>query len=428
MKYSTVAILAMISILASDVIYRFAFFSGVSNGSTLAVLLLNLLAVGAIVVLLSRKTWRENLPRPARIVWVALLLWNGVTLLHGGFYAQDYWAWKSLITTHLFMFLVPLAAVIGLDLRVFRRIPAAIIWLIFPLGLLFLPLSLTFDDELFSRIVVPVFLLVLSLPFLRRRYWPFVLGIAAVSVLIDPGYRANLTRILFAVVVVLLCFSRYGLRTRILNAAAVAIFVTPLLFLCLGLMGKFNIFREGISVDSVVTAVEGGRVRASELSADTRTFLYREVLTSMEARGSSFVAGQGAGTGYESKFFASSIVGAGGRSGSEVGFLNTLLYSGVIGVLLYAAVILTAAFYAFNRSRNDLAKMIGVFLLLKWVLFFVEDIPKLDLNFFFTWVLVGLCFSIEFRGLDNREVREWFSGGRKVQKRMPQGINSSLPV
>jgi len=193
-----------------------------------------------------------------------------------------------------------------------------------------------------------------------------------------------------------------------LNAAWLISLLVPLLLLGLGLSGKYNLFRDGLTFDAAVTVIEGGVARESAISADTRTFLYDEVLTSMKKRGSSFIMGQGAGTGYESIYFSESIVGANGRGGSEVGFLNTLLYSGVIGVILYAAMLFIAALYAFNRSNNDLCKAFGLFLLFKWVTFFIEDIPRMDLNFFCIWIIIGLCLSKSFRQLNNAQVRSIF--------------------
>ncbi|WP_457095917.1 hypothetical protein [Lysobacter sp. P5_B9] len=413
-KYSTVVVVVMLFVVLSDVILRLNSFVGVSNGSTLAVLLLNILAAGVMVAFLLRRAWRDNCPTFARRTWFVLLAWNVITFLRGGYLAHDYWAWKSLVTTHLFMFLVPFALLIGLDIKLFERIPRAVVWLVMPLALLLLPLSLSYDTELFARVAMPTYLMLLLMPFVGRRYGLAIAVVACISVMVDPSYRVNLIRIALAIAVVIAYVSRIGLRTKLVNGAAIVLFVAPLFFLFLGLSGKFNVFSDSVSVGGEVAVVEGGQVRESALSADTRTFLYREVLTSMERRGSSFLIGQGAGTGYESKFFRASIVAAGGRSGSEVGFLNTLLYSGIVGVSLYAALIFVAAFYAFNHSRSSLCKMIGLFLVFKWVLFFVEEIPKMDLNFFMTWIMIGLCFSREFRMLDDRQVREFLSG--KVAK------------
>src|SRR4249919_916287 len=208
MKYSSVAVLVMLLVAAADIALRFAIFGEFSNESTLVALSLNLLALGVILALLCRRTWLQNLPKGGRYAWGALLIWGVITLLRGVFQAQDYWAWKTIATNHLFMLLVPLAMVIGLDVRLFHRIHWAVLWLLFPLGVLLLPLSFAFDTELFSRVVLPSYLLVLMLPFLKWRYWIPLIVVSVASVLVDPSYRANLIRIVLAVAVLLLYVSR----------------------------------------------------------------------------------------------------------------------------------------------------------------------------------------------------------------------------
>lgn len=408
LRYSTLAAISMLAILGADLIVRTNSFIGESNGSTAAVLALNTVA-SIILLFLARKTaWRALVPKPARVVFALLLAWGLLALVRGGLVASDYWAWKALLTNHVFMYLVPVALVLGLNPMHSRRVLLLMLCVVLPVSLAVIPFALRFDTELFQRAAMPLYLLVLLVPFVSRRWQLFILAMATISVFMDFSYRTNVMRIcvagLLAVAYMLL---RVRFRPGAINGAWLVCLLAPLLFLGLGLTGRYNVFEKGLDFDAIVIAVnEGGQERSSQLNADTRTFLYEEVLASMKKRGSSFVVGQGAGTGYESRFFSRTIIGAAGRGGSEVGFLNTLLYSGVVGVVLYAAMLLLAAFYAFNRSNNDACKLMGLFLLFKWVLFFVEDIPKMDLNFFVTWMMVGLCLSSHFRQMDNVAMKE----------------------
>lgn len=52
------------------------------------------------------------------------------------------------------------------------------------------------------------------------------------------------------------------------------------------------------------------------------------------------------------------------RYASEVGALNTLLYSGIIGLLLYWIIFFYASYKAINDSDNILSRMLGLFIIL----------------------------------------------------------------
>jgi len=408
LKYSTLAAVIPLAILASDIIVVINTFIGVSNGSTALVLALNMITACFLLALAKKTAWKNEIPKLPRLVLAALLTWSCITLARGALVATDYWAWKSLATNHLFMYLMPLGIVIGLNSAYFKRTYSTILLVALPIAFLTIPLTLTLFNEIFQRATLPVFMLLLTLPFISRSWKFFVIFVAIISVALDLSYRTNVLRIMVATSLAMLFMFRLRPTLMALNAAWLISLLVPLLLLGLGLSGKYNLFRDGLTFDAAVTVIEGGVARESAISADTRTFLYDEVLTSMKKRGSSFIMGQGAGTGYESIYFSESIVGANGRGGSEVGFLNTLLYSGVIGVILYAAMLFIAALYAFNRSNNDLCKAFGLFLLFKWVTFFIEDIPRMDLNFFCIWIIIGLCLSKSFRQLNNAQVRSIF--------------------
>ncbi len=228
----------------------------------------------------------------------------------------------------------------------------------------------------------------------------------------DVSYRSNTLRILIPMFLLLMYYNRHFIKPKILNFMAGALFCLPLFFLYLGVIGHFNVFDENIFNYAVTTGSDTNE-RPTNLDADTRTFLYREVLQSIRKRHSSFIIGAGGGAAYQTYFFAKQMVSASGRYASEVGFLNILLYSGIVGVLLYAWILFTAAYYAINHSNNFLCKLLGLFLSFHWVLFFIEDITKFDLNFYFIWLAIGLCLSNKFRGLTDVEVRQFFNSTSK---------------
>jgi hypothetical protein len=68
---------------------------------------------------------------------------------------------------------------------------------------------------------------------------------------------------------------------------------------------------------------------------------------------------------------------------------------------------MTAAHYAINYSNNFLSKILGVFVAFRWVVFFIEDITKYDINFYFLWIAIGMCFSTQFRMQTDDDLKKW---------------------
>src|SRR5690606_7798473 len=80
----------------------------------------------------------------------------------------------------------------------------------------------------------------------------------------------------------LLFYFRHVVSSRLLNLGRWTLLLIPVLFFTLGVTGKFNIFNmdEYIDKDITTTVVKEGEVQEENLTADTRTFLYEEVLNS----------------------------------------------------------------------------------------------------------------------------------------------------
>lgn len=168
LRYATLFKAAVLAVLAADIIERVNSFVGISNGSTVTVLILNLFVASALLLLAKRTGGKNSVAKPAYVVLSALLIWSGIALLRGALVAPDYWAWKALLVNHVFFYLMTLAMLIGAHLRYFRSLVAVSLHVILPLALLSIPVTLTYDSELFQRIAMPVYLLLLLLPEQKR--------------------------------------------------------------------------------------------------------------------------------------------------------------------------------------------------------------------------------------------------------------------
>lgn len=411
MAYTTIVLISFVFILIADIIVRINSFVGVSNGSTELVALCNFISAAGLLVLYFKFHWKDKMPHKALLIFKLFMAWSLFEFVRGGFNANDYWDWKHLLLSYSFSILIPLAIVAGLNYEVNVKTFRFILNKLFLFGFLFIPLARVTDYELYARVVMAVSWFILFVPYLRLRWRVLIFIVAGISIAMDVSYRVNVLRILFPIILLFIYLNRRLIKIRTLNLCASILFCLPMVLLSLGVNGQFNVFKENV-FDFDMSVVRGGYVAETNISDDTRTFLYEEVFYSMLKRDSSFLIGEGGVAGYETQFFAnveSFVLNERGRYGSEVGFLNAILYSGTVGVLLYALMLVVSAFYGINRSKNYLCKMLGIFLAFHWVIFFIEDITAFNMNFYCIWLAIGLCLSNKFRGLTDIEIKQFFT-------------------
>lgn len=424
MTYKAIVLTSFLLTVIADIVVRLNSFVGQSNGATQFVTVLNLATAICLLTISAQYNWKDKLPSKALLVYMSLMAWSLFAFIRGMVNAQDYWDWKILLFNYLFQILVPFALVLGINFEVTTRMFRFILDKFYIVALAFVPISLSLDYELYPRVVSSVSLLILFLPYLKMKWKLFIVVVAVISVAMDVSYRVNVLRILFPTLLIVIYVYRNYFSTLFLNLFSSLLFVLPLIFLFLGVNGHFNVFNEQL-IDIEVGTVNDNSGEVTNLAADTRTLLYKEVINSMIMRDSSFVIGEGGGAAYETEIFSHITLNDRGRYNSEVGFLNVLLYAGFIGVILYASALAYAVYYAINHSRNFLCKLLGLFLAFHWVIFFIEDIPRMDLNCFVIWIAVGLCFSNRFRALTDQEVRNFL---RLSKNNVAKGAVKNLPT
>jgi hypothetical protein len=397
-----------------DVFNQVSPFIGAPAWNQNILLVLNLASAIGLLVFSRKSQWKSNVPARGLLVIQLFWLWSFFAFIRGIGNAHNYWDWKVLLLSYLPSVAISLAVVLGVNYQYSAKLLRFILFKLFPISFLFIPFALAYADEFYSRLVMPACLFVLISPYLQKKWRILVVAVALTSIAMDISYRANVLRLLIPLMLVVLFYFRPVLQSKLMNWFLAALLCTPLILLTLGVTGTFNVFAEN-KMDLEVSTTLEGETGSSNISADTRTLLYVEIFNSMQKRGSSFLLGEGGAAGYETDLFVDAVLNEKGRYSSEVGFLNTLLYSGAIGVLIYALVLFVPAYYAINKSNNRLCKMIGLFLAARWVLSFVEDIAQFDMNFFFLWFMIGLCLSNRFRSMTDVQLAQYFGASRSVK-------------
>ncbi|WP_051119599.1 hypothetical protein [Gillisia sp. CAL575] len=346
-----------------------------------------------------------------------LLIWNTICIIRGFVIAENYWEWKNLVGTG-FMLLIPLIVYISgnpffiqkLLRKWFKYMP----WLF----LVFIPFTIGVEHgaDLYGKYFVPVLFLLPFIFLLPVRYRFFILFISMLVILFSLDARSNIIRFLVAGILGCSFYFRRLIRPKFLRICSFCLFIIPIVLLVLGISGQFNVFKmnEYINGDYTTRVVENGEMREASLTADTRTFLYVEVIESA-LKNEYALFGRTPARGYDSIAFGDFLAedlgtGKNERFGSEVAIHNIFTWNGLIGVFLYFLVFYKASFLALYKSNSYTMKLLGVFVAFRWLFAFVEDFTVFELQYIFLWITIGICYSTKFREMDDYELKLWVRG------------------
>ena len=345
-----------------------------------------------------------------RIVFI-YLLWNAACIVRGMFVAEIYWDWKGLVGNAMALML-PIVAYSATNKIMVQSILAFYVKYTLPVFLLF---ALAIRPDAFGFYLIPMSFLLLFLPALTLRQKMLLLLVTAVVIGADLGARSNVIKFGVPLVLLIIYYLRRKISVKTMETIRISLFVIPIALFILGVSGVFNVFNMNDYLKGNYTTMgtdeEGNRVEIN-MTTDTRTFLYSEVLLSAinnkywllgrtPARGNdSFTFGE---LGYE-------LTGRNERLSNEIGLANVFTWTGIVGVILYLLVFFRASYLAVNKSKNIFARILGIYIAFRWLYSWVEDVNDFSLNHFMLWIMIGLCFSYTFREMNNKEVVSWVRG------------------
>jgi len=341
------------------------------------------------------------------------LLWSIVSVLRGFLIADNYWEWKNLTATALIL-LIPLFVYVSTNKNFFQEVIN--FWLKYALVIFILFLPFVHHSGFYGRYLAPIMLLLLLLPLLpyKWRALSILLSIFVVTAGLDS--RSDVIRFSMAGSLGMLYYFRVFIGGRIIKTIHIILIILPVLLLSLAFTDTFNIFNMDKYIDGKYTTMsnESGTLKKQSLTSDTRTFIYVETINSA-IKNDYVLQGRTPANGYDSKYFGGLMkwklgTGKEQRFSSEVSILNVFTWSGLIGVLLYFLVFFRASYLAIYKSNSFFMKIIGLFVTFRWAYSFVEDFTKFDVQYILLWMLIAMCYSTEFRKMNDEEFKEWTLG------------------
>ncbi|SEM53696.1 hypothetical protein SAMN04487902_101355 [Prevotella sp. ne3005] len=105
-----------------------------------------------------------------------------------------------------------------------------------------------------------------------------------------------------------------------------------------------------------------------------------------------------------------SMIYRGQRANNEAAVLNYITHTGLIGLFLFSMIYFKATYLAVYCSRNKYIKLLGSYVAFQWVCTWLENVNNIDTLNVGLWCLVAMCYSPEFRGMNDSEFEGWFRG------------------
>jgi hypothetical protein len=337
------------------------------------------------------------------------LIWVFICILRGILVADNYWDYKSLIDNSF-------GLVVIYTIYSFRNLDLVSnilnVWIKISLPL-FMVLYFYIDTTAFGYYLIPVSFLILFFPVLPL-YSKFLFSLIVLFVIfIDVSARSNVLKFLFPII--LLFFYQFKLlySKNFIKIFFLMNFSLPFILLTFAFFGWFNIFRmsDYVSNEYSKNKIVNGRVFKESLVADTRTFLYLEVINSA-IKNEYIIFGRTPASGNDSNFFGDMV----GRNlktrkyirySNEVSILNIFTWTGIIGVVLIFLIFYKASYLAIFHSNNIFSIILGLYTSFRWVFLWIEDFNRFDIMNLITCLSVGLCYSSKFRNLSNLDSRIW---------------------
>lgn len=337
--------------------------------------------------------------------------WLIINSIRGAFIAENYWEWKQLITglqslslpIFVFVFTVPLIVNKVLN-----------IWFKYAL-IIFLFLLPFLGTDAYHFYLGPVFVVGCFIPIVPKK-WKIIFGILLVTMLvINLGARSQVIKSAMVMLVAIGIYFRHLVPYKLIKIAHWTCYIAPIVLLTLGLTGTINIFEDLSSNKGkyVEKKVVNGQVVEDDLSADTRTFIYVEVIESA-LRHNYVIWGRTPARGNDSMAFGAYNAeelktGKYERHANELCHTNVFTWLGLIGVILYSLIYLRSSYLAVYKSNNIYIKFLGCFIAFRWAYGWVEDMNRFDIMNISLWMMIAMGLSIQFRSMNNKQFRLWMN-------------------
>ena len=392
-------------------------FGGIQNiifpGPTLSVVIQFIFSI--VVALMFIRSYRYLLAGSFthRNIVILFLCYGVIVFAHSLFVANTYEQWRYLFTVFSPTLLLPIFCILGAQPQSLKRIFSHLITTTVPISFVFILSSAADDDPnrklMYTNFVSFLYLFIIFVPCLKIKWKILFTFLSIISFNFNTDNRSNMLCIGVAWGILVFSYLHaYLPKISYFGARLVrhSLLIFPIIFLVLGGLGHFNVFKyieeEGTG-DKVVVVGKSGR----NLTTDSRTSIYDDLVNNLNDK-NDWIFGSSAVVIYKTNL-ADALEGYddGRLGGSESGFVGLLTFGGLVYVVLFFLLCYRSSYLAIYQSNNNLIKMIGVFIAFRWFYSFVESPLQLNFNWITIFVSIGMALGTEIRQMTNQQISKF---------------------
>ena len=335
----------------------------------------------------------------------------------GAFISVGYWDWKILVGNTMCL-LIPLVAFASNSVSLLKKLFNHYIFYTAPL---FLLVQFFIGRDEFGFYLAPFSFFILFFPILTFRWKVLISIIAGYVVFADFGARSNLIKFIVPFLCAFIYYFKQMFTTKIFGFIRLILLLAPFIFFVLVTSGGFNVFNpQGDNKKEIIDKKRDfkGEIVEDDLTADTRTFLYVDVLKTAK-KYNSWIFGRSPARGNISESFGGGDMSKSNeRNGNEVSILNYFVWLGLVGVIFIFILFYQATNLAIHYSNNIFSKIIGIFIAFRWAFAWVEDINNFYIQYIYIWIFIGFSYSENFRKMTDHQMKIWIRGIFEAPKRV----------
>lgn len=352
----------------------------------------------------------NNITNKDNLIFNIYLLWLIICCFRGCIIAENYWEWKQLVSGTfcllLPVFIFPFSNPYILQCTLTK-------WIKYVIPIFIIIGFLLINSGRYQFTLGPIYLLACFIPFFKKK-WKLIFGAFVILLLIaNLGARSQTLKAAISIIICICIYFHRFISVKLIKCFHLLLYILPVILLILGISGRFNIFEDLSSNEGKfsTTQVVNGEKQEEDLSADTRTFIYVEVIESA-LRHKYVIWGRTPARGNDSAFFGSYNAeklktGKYERHRNEVCHPTVFTWLGIIGMILYGIFYMRASYLAIYKSNNIYIKIIGLLIAFHWAYGWVEDSIDFDMLNITLWIIIAMCMSKMFRDMSNIEFKNW---------------------
>lgn len=362
------------------------------------------------IILAYKKRYFQPINKKDYLIITIYFIWLIIGIIRGIFVVENYWEWKQLFEGILSLSL-PILVYVFVNPIILKNILK--FWFRYAFPIFFLFIYWVLPRDIYHYYLGPVLVMACFLPILKKK-WQFIFfALLILMIFADFGARSQIIKSVAAILMsVAYLFGKY-MSEKILKITHWFLYILPIFLIVLGISGVFNVFEDFSTVtEKFISGNKSINERKSnEMSADTRTFIYVEVIESA-LKNDYVIMGRTPARGNDSvafgEFNAEELkTGKYERHSNEVCFPNIFTWLGLIGMILYCLIYLQSSYLALYKSKNLFMKLIGVYIAFRFLLGWIEDFNRFDISNIALWMVIAMGFSVEFRRMNNQEFILW---------------------